>query len=85
MPLQSNGAIALYDVRTELETSGAISLNDSNVRSLLGVASGAIGLNSAYSKIYFNSISFTRNTGAGEGTVTDTYTFSYGGYNYAVI
>ena len=81
MPLQSSGAIALYDVRTELETSGAISLNDSNVRSLLGVASGAIELNSAYGKVNLGTPVFTKV----KGFSTSLATYTYGGYNYAKI
>ena len=41
MALQSSGQIALSDIRTELEGSGQISLNDSNVRDLIGKAANA--------------------------------------------
>jgi hypothetical protein len=41
MALQSSGQIALSDIRTELEGSGQISLNDSSVRDLIGKAANA--------------------------------------------
>jgi hypothetical protein len=50
MTLQSSGLISLGDVRTELAASGTIGLGDSNVRTLAGVASGAIGLSNLYGK-----------------------------------
>jgi predicted phage tail protein len=50
MTLQSSGAISLGDIRTELGLSGAISLNDSLVRTLLGKSSGIIALSDAYGK-----------------------------------
>ena len=75
MPLQSTGLISINDIRLELEqAAGAISLNDANVRSLLGVSSGAITLNNAYGKIYFSSITFN-------GGVS----YTFGGYNYRLI
>ena len=50
MALQTSGAISMNDINVELGNSGTatISLNDTEVRSLLGVASGAISLNDAY-------------------------------------
>ena len=73
MPLQSSGPIGLGDVRTELETSGEISLNTPSVRSLLQVPSGTISLNNAYGKIYFNNFVWSGGTG-----------FTHGGYNYRI-
>lgn len=61
MTLQSSGAISLADVRTELGASGAISLGDTNVRNLAGVASGAISLSNLYGKS--NGATFTPNGG----------------------
>ena len=50
MALQTSGAISMNDINVELGNSGTaqISLNDSAVRSLIGIASGAISLNDAY-------------------------------------
>jgi hypothetical protein len=50
MGLQTSGPISLGDVRTELGESGAIGLGNSNVRTLAGVASGAISLGNLYGK-----------------------------------
>ena len=52
MALQSSGAISMGNINTELSKSATaqISLNDAAVRSLAGVASGAISLNSFYGK-----------------------------------
>jgi hypothetical protein len=52
MALPASGAISLSEVNTELtfSASALISLNDSAVRGLFGVASGAISLNDGYGK-----------------------------------
>ncbi len=50
MTLQSSGPISLGNVRTELGTSGAISLGSSIVRELAGVLSGSISLADLYGK-----------------------------------
>ena len=80
MPLQSTGLISIDNIRVELEqAAGAISLNDANVRSLLvGGSSGAIGLNNAYGKIYFSSMTFS-------GTFNSITSYTSGGYNYRLI
>jgi hypothetical protein len=55
MSLPSSGAISMSQVDTELQLSSTaqISLNDTAVRTLLGVPSGQIDLNTAYGKTYF--------------------------------
>ena len=50
MTLQSSGAISISDIRSELDDSGAMSLNDANCRTLAEVPSGAISLNNFYGK-----------------------------------
>lgn len=52
MTLQSSGAISLSQVNTELGLSSTaqISLNDSAVRGLAGVASGTISMSNLYGK-----------------------------------
>ena len=52
MALQTSGSISLSDINVELENSQTqiISLNDTRVRTLLNVSSGAISLNDAYGK-----------------------------------
>ena len=79
MPLQSTGLISIDNIRVELEqAAGAISLNDANVRSLLGVSSGAISLNNAYGKIYFSSMNWS-------GSWSASQSYAYGGYNYRLM
>jgi hypothetical protein len=58
MALPASGAISLSDVNTEL-TLGAtttISLNDTTVRTLFGVASGAIDMNTGHGKSNTKSV-----------------------------
>jgi hypothetical protein len=66
MTLQASGAISLGQVDTELGLSATatISLGDTNVRTLLGVASGSLSLSNAYGKsnIRTYNITITTNT-----------------------
>jgi hypothetical protein len=62
MTLPASGSISLGDVMTELRTVNAgraypISLGDSDVRSLAGVASGAISLSDLYGKGAYTAMS----------------------------
>jgi hypothetical protein len=68
MTLQSSGAISLANVNVELGRSSTtnISLNESAVRTLAGVASGTISLSNLYGK---SAITFTPASG---GTVSNT-------------
>lgn len=52
MTLPSSGVISMNDVNVELDRSGTttISLNDTNVRALAGVASGQISMSNLYGK-----------------------------------
>jgi|694.fasta_scaffold00027_119 hypothetical protein len=52
MPTPSSGAISFSDIAWIVYNnySTQVSLNDSDVRALLGISSGTIGMNSAYSK-----------------------------------
>ena len=68
MTLPVSGAISLTDVMTELRLSNAgraypISLGDTDVRSLFGVASGAIGLTSGYGKSSYVPMTLTGTDG----------------------
>jgi alpha-tubulin suppressor-like RCC1 family protein len=79
MALPSTGAISLNDVNLELsKASGAtITMNDSNVRTLFGIASGSIDMNTGRGKsavqkgpvyAWGSNLSGQR----GDGTTTDT-------------
>lgn len=63
MALPSSGAISLNDVNVELGLSGTatISMNDSAVRTLFGVASGGIGMANGYGKSDAFKFSITSN------------------------
>ena len=41
MPVTSSGAISIQNIMTELDISGSTSLNDADVRGLIGKAAGA--------------------------------------------
>jgi len=57
MTLPAAGSpISMGQVNTELGLSGAVSLNDTGVRSLFGVSSGAISLGNGYGKTYANGV-----------------------------
>lgn len=55
MTLQSSGAISFSNINVELSltSTAQISLNDTAVRSLAGVASGAISMSNFYGKSFF--------------------------------
>ena len=63
MTLPASGPLSLSAVNTELQLSSTatISLNDTLVRTLFGVSSGAISMSSGYSKEYMKSIAVSAN------------------------
>lgn len=67
--LAGNGKVGSLNQSVEVELGGGgtsqISLNDGSVRTLLGVASGQISLNSAYGKSSFSPIVHTYRNSAG--------------------
>lgn len=67
MTLQSSGAISLGDVNVELGRSSTanISLGETAVRTLAGVASGAISLSNLYGK---SNVSFSPDGGTSSGS-----------------
>ena len=79
MALPASGAISLNDVNVELGLSAtaAISLNDAAVRTLFGVASGAIDMDDGYGKSNRVAIAVTYSTNTQAPTVTIN---SLGGY-----
>lgn len=102
MTLPASGAISLSQVENEIfgTTTSQISLNDSSVRSLAGIASGAISLGSLYGKsnaVQVN-LSITANTSnyniynaalaansaVGTKAANVTLTISGGAYVYGV-
>jgi len=84
MTLQATGAVSFSQINTELLRSptAQIALNDSLVRGLFGVASGAIGVNSGYGKQYriWANITISANTANYSLTSTVANTFLSGGY-----
>lgn len=72
MALPSSGAISLYAVNIELGLSGTttISLNQSTVRDLFGVASGQISMSDGYGKTSA-TFQFLSQPGAGNSSTTD--------------
>ena len=95
MTLPSSGAtISLSNVSVELGRSSiaTTSLGETAVRTLAGIASGTISLNSLYGKSFAPSISispgnvYTSRSGGGSATsntVTATASGGAGGYTYA--
>ena len=80
MALPASGSISLSAVNTELALSSTaqITMNDAAVRTLFGVASGAITMNNGYGKS--NTIPFTGfNTISNFNGSTTTTTYMYGG------
>jgi hypothetical protein len=78
MTLQSSGAISLANVNTELgrSSTATISLGETAVRTLAGVASGAISLSNLYGK---SNVTFTPDGGTSAGApalLSDTQMFS---------
>ena len=67
MTLQASGAISMGQIDTELglSSTAAITLNDSNVRLLGGVSSGAISMSNFYSKSWI----FAFNTSVTSGQI----------------
>ena len=63
MTLPASGPISMADVNTELQLSSTatISLNDTNVRTLFGVPSGAISMSDGYGKEYMKSLTIASN------------------------
>jgi hypothetical protein len=72
MALPASGAISLSAVNTELGLSAtaAIGMNDSAVRTLFGVASGAIGMGDGYGKANGGTFVAFNNYGAGSSPQT---------------
>lgn len=67
MTLPASGVITMGDVNTELgySATAAISLNDTAVRTLFGIASGAISLNDGYGKSnYKGSVAYLNWSGS---------------------
>lgn len=80
-PLSLSGATSGQSISVELTTGTAVqtSLNDSAVRTLLGVASGQISMSSAYGKTYGGGFSpITRTYNGGGTTVAGTETIVTG-------
>jgi hypothetical protein len=69
MPLPSSGAISFNNINVELglTATAQISLNDSAVRTLFGVSSGAISMSQGYGKS--NAFAFTISTNTTDGNL----------------
>lgn len=78
MALPTSGAISLSQVNTELgkAATAAISLNDANVRSLAGVASGAIAMSNLQGKSASSPPTLSLAV-TGNGQTTNSYTVVY--------
>lgn len=81
MTLQSSGAISLANVNTELGRSSTanISLGETAVRTLAGVASGAISLSNLYGKSNAPAVSFSPDGGTSAGAAVALYDYASGG------
>ena len=84
MTLQATGAVSFSQINTELLKSptAQIALDDSLVRGLFGVTSGAIGINNGYSKQYriWANITISANTANYSLTSAVVNTFLSSGY-----
>jgi len=84
MTLQATGAVSFSQLNTELLKSptAQIALNDSLVRGLFGVTSGAIGINNGYGKQYriWANITISANTANYSLTSAVVNTFLGSGY-----
>ncbi len=78
-PMSLAGTVTGESVEVELNESGsvAITINDSNVRTLLGVASGAIALSNAYGKSNRVSIGYTFTTNTANASLNVTAISGY--------
>lgn len=77
MPLQSSGSISMADINSEFlrNSTNSLTLNDSDVRSLAGVASGSIGMNNFYNQSAFSvSVSTTSLSRGFSNSLTVTIT-----------
>lgn len=83
MTLQSSGAISLANVNTELGRSSTanISLGETAVRNLAGVASGQISLSNLYGK---SNVSFSPDGGTTAGSAVTLSDWAAGGDDASV-
>ena len=77
--LPASGQVSMYDVEVIVDKSGQVSLNDSDVRTAFGKASGQIAISDGYSKYAAISVVTYINT---TGTGTSPLSLLSGGSNY---